>query len=262
MALQGHGLFCAALPPVARQNQRTAFVSSHVTTTRPSSNAMQHATALTRREWSRQWSRWAAGALALAAPGAWARAAQGADDGEWKASATAQQLLRWVAGTADNAGMPFVVIDKPEACVHVFSGRAQWLGSAPVLLGLAQGDRSVPGIGQRPLAQVRPHERTTPAGRFVTEPGQNLQGEDIVWIDYDAAVSLHRVRSASAIERRLQRLASPRARDRRISYGCVNAPDAFYGQHIAPYLGQVSGVAYVLPDTEPFATFFIAASAY
>ena len=112
------------------------------------------------------------------------------------------------------------------------------------------------------MAQVRPHERTTPAGRFVTEPGQNLQGEDIVWIDYDAAVSLHRVRSATAIERRLQRLASPRARDRRIRYGCINAPDAFYSQHIAPYLGQVPGVAYVLPDTEPFATFFIAASGY
>ncbi len=257
MALQCHGLFCEGPLCPARQNQRTAFAPHHVTTARHPANAQQ-ATALTRR----QWSRWATGALALAAPGAWARAAQGADDGEWQASATARQLLRWVAGTADNAGMPFVVIDKPEACAHVFSGRAQWLGSAPVLLGLAAGDRSVPGIGQRPVAQVRPHERTTPAGRFVTEPGQNLQGEDIVWIDYDAAVSLHRVRSATAIERRLQRLASPRARDRRISYGCINAPDAFYSQHIAPYLGQVPGVAYVLPDTEAFATFFIAASAY
>ena len=70
------------------------------------------------------------------------------------------------------------------------------------------------------------------------------------------------MRSATAIERRLQRLASPRARDRRISYGCINAPDAFYSQHIAPYLGQLPGVADVQPDTKPFATFFIAASAY
>jgi hypothetical protein len=167
-----------------------------------------------------------------------------------------------VAATADNQRMPFVLIDKPEARAHVFSAQAQWLGSAPVLLGLALGDRTVPGIGQRPLAQVRPHERTTPAGRFVTEPGHNLQGEDVVWIDYDAAVSLHRVRSATAVERRLQRLASPRVRDRRISYGCINAPDAFYNQHVAPYLGQMHGVAYVLPDTESFATFFEAASAY
>ena len=107
MALQGHGLFCAWLVAVARQNRSTASALPPVTIARHP----HHPTALTRR----QWSRWATGALAIAAPGAWARAAQGADDGEWQASATARQLLRWVAGTADNAGMPFVVIDKTDA---------------------------------------------------------------------------------------------------------------------------------------------------
>jgi len=51
-------------------------------------------------------------------------------------------------------------------------------------------------------------------------------------------------------------------RDKRISYGCVNAPEAFYNQLIAPVFGQTQGVVYVLPDTEPFATLFVAASAY
>ena len=178
------------------------------------------------------------------------------------ASARVRQLVRWSTVTADHQGLPFAVIDKPAARIHVFSSQAQWLGSAPVLLGAAAGDRSAPGIGAKPLAHIRPHERTTPAGRFVTEPGRNLQGDDIVWIDYDAAVSLHRVRSVSAAERRLQRLASPGARDKRISYGCVNAPAAFYDQFIAPWFGRAPGVIYVLPDTEPFATFFEAASAY
>ncbi|KRB41153.1 hypothetical protein [Acidovorax sp. Root70] len=178
------------------------------------------------------------------------------------ASAHVHQLVRWVAATADHQGLPFAVIDKPAARIHVFSAQAQWLGSAPVLLGAAPGDRSAPGIGTRPLSRIRPHERTTPAGRFVTEPGRNLQGEDIVWIDYDTAVSLHRVRSVNAAERRPQRLASPGARDKRISYGCVNAPAAFYDQFIAPWFGRAPGVIYVLPDTEPFATFFRAASAY
>lgn len=178
------------------------------------------------------------------------------------ASARVHQLVRWSTATSDHQGLPFAVIDKPAARIHVFSSQAQWLGSAPVLLGAAAGDRSAPGIGAKPLAHIRPHERTTPAGRFVTEPGRNLQGDDIVWIDYDAAVSLHRVRSVSASERRLQRLASPGARDKRISYGCVNAPAAFYDQFIAPWFGRAPGVIYVLPDTEPFATFFEAASAY
>lgn len=178
------------------------------------------------------------------------------------ASARVRQLVRWSTAMADHQGLPFAVIDKPAARIHVFSAQAQWLGSAPVLLGAAAGDRSAPGIGAKPLAHIRPHERTTPAGRFVTEPGRNLQGDDIVWIDYDAAVSLHRVRSVSATERRLQRLASPGARDKRISYGCVNAPAAFYDQFIAPWFGRAPGVIYVLPDIEPFATFFEAASAY
>lgn len=192
---------------------------------------------------------------ALAAPGA---ALALPDD----ASARVRQLVRWSTTTADHQGLPFAVIDKPAARIHVFSAQAQWLGSAPVLLGAAAGDRSAPGIGAKPLSHIRPHERTTPAGRFVTEPGRNLQGEDIVWIDYDAAVSLHRVRSVSAAERRLQRLASSSTREKRISYGCVNAPAAFYDQFIAPGFGRAPGVIYVLPDTEPFATFFEAASAY
>ncbi|WP_010461221.1 hypothetical protein [Acidovorax radicis] len=177
-------------------------------------------------------------------------------------SATARQLVRWATETGDHQGLPFAVIDKPAARIHVFSARGQWLGSAPVLLGAALGDRSAPDIGQRPLSQIRPEERTTPAGRFVTEPGRNLKGDDIIWIDYEAAVSLHRVRSVNAAERRQQRLASKGAQDKRISYGCVNAPEAFYNQFIAPLFGQARGVIYVLPDTEPFATIFIAASAY
>lgn len=178
------------------------------------------------------------------------------------ATATARQLVRWATETGDPQGLPFAVIDKPAARIHIFSARGQWLGSSPVLLGAALGDRSAPGIGQRPLSQIRPEERTTPAGRFVTEPGRNLKGDDIVWIDYDAAVSLHRVRSVNAAERRQQRLASEGARDKRISYGCVNAPEAFYDQFIAPLFGQTRGVIYVLPDTESFATIFVAANAY
>ncbi|MFY3386626.1 hypothetical protein ACOQFS_21085 [Paracidovorax sp. MALMAid1276] len=177
-------------------------------------------------------------------------------------SPSAQRIVRWASDTADPQGMPFVVIDKPAARIHVFTARAQWLGSAPVLLGAALGDRSAPDIGTRPLSRIRPHERTTPAGRFVTEPGRNLRGEDVVWIDYESAVSLHRVRSVHPSERRLERLASPGTRDKRISFGCVNAPQAFYDQWIAPHLGTVPGVAYVLPDTEPFASVFVAASAY
>ena len=61
-------------------------------------------------------------------------------------SATARQLVRWATETGDHQGLPFAVIDKPAARIHVFSAQGQWLSSAPVLLGAALG------LGSPPLA--------------------------------------------------------------------------------------------------------------
>lgn len=171
-------------------------------------------------------------------------------------SEDARAVLFWVRQSGNNARLPFVLVDKRHAAVHVFDAAGVRQGSSSALLGLARGDHSVPGIGERPMSQIAPHERTTPAGRFVSEPGRNLQGEDIVWIHYDDAVSLHRVRPTNPAERRLQRLASRTAADNRISFGCVNLPASFYDRFIAPTLGQRTGVVYVLPETQPVAEFF------
>ncbi|WP_315126823.1 hypothetical protein [Comamonas antarctica] len=171
-------------------------------------------------------------------------------------SAEAGQVAQWIHRTQDNQRLPYLLIDKRAARVHVFDAAGRLQDSSPVLLGAARGDHSVPGIGERPISAIAPHERTTPAGRFVSEPGQNLQGEDIVWIDYDVAVSLHRVRTGNAAERRLQRLASATVADNRISYGCVNVPRAFYNRNIAPVWGKQAGVIYVLPETQSAASFF------
>ena len=142
-------------------------------------------------------------------------------------SADAKRLADWVAFNDDSKSATFVVIDKRSALLYLFNGHAQLVAISPVLLGAALGDDTVPGIGDRPIALVRPEERTTPAGRFVAERGRNARGEDVVWVDYDAAVSMHRVVTANAAERRLERLASSTASDNRISYGCINLPVAF-----------------------------------
>ena len=171
-------------------------------------------------------------------------------------SGEAQQVARWIRVTGDNQRLPYLLIDKRAARVHVFSATGALQASSAVLLGLTEGDHTVPGIGERPMSSIAPHERTTPAGRFVSEPGHNLQGEDIVWIDYEVAVSLHRVPPVNASERRLQRLASATAADNRISYGCVNVPTRFYDRHVAPVWGKKPGVIYVMPETQPAASFF------
>lgn len=159
-----------------------------------------------------------------------------------------RHLADWIAETKDNGPSDFLIVDKRNARVYVFDAKARVRGSTPVLLGAARGDASVPGIGSRPIADIRPHERTTPAGRFTAERGRNLQGEDIVWVDYDAAVSMHRVRATNPSERRLERLATPTIDDNRISYGCINVPVKFYETHVRPTVAKQRAVVYVLPE--------------
>ena len=173
-----------------------------------------------------------------------------ADFGAERASADVRFIANWVADSGDNQQLAFVIIDKKNARVFVFEPGGRLLGASPVLLGAAKGDDSAPGIGTKPLALVQPEEKTTPAGRFMAEPGLNASGEDIVWVDYDAAVSMHRVRTANAKERRLQRLASPTVQDNRISFGCINMPPSFYDSVLSPQFKERYGVVYVLPDVK------------
>jgi hypothetical protein len=174
-----------------------------------------------------------------------------ADFGDEWASADARHVADWVADSGDNGGAGFVLIDKKHARIYVFDADARLRDSAPVLLGSARGDDTVPGIGERPLDRVRPHERTTPAGRFVAERGRNARGEDVVWVDYDAAVSMHRVLTTHPRERRLERLATPAVDDNRISYGCINVPVPFFEAYIRPTFAERPAVVYVLPEIRP-----------
>ena len=171
------------------------------------------------------------------------------DFGHETVSADARAVAMWAGRTGDPGGLPFAVLDKRGAKVYVFSPDGRLSGATPVLLGAAAGDDTVPGIGSRPIDQVRPEERTTPAGRFVSQPGLNALGEDVVWVDYGAAVSMHRVRVVEKRERRLERLASPTPDDNRISYGCINVPVAFFESIVLPVLGAGKAVVYVLPET-------------
>ena len=121
----------------------------------------------------------------------------------------------------------------------------------PALMGLAIGDNTVPGIGQRQLSSIRPEERTTPAGRFMASLDRDIHGVEVLWVDYDSSLSLHKVVKGTPKERRAQRLASPSPAERRITFGCINVPVPFYEQVVSPAFKGTYGVVYVLPETRP-----------
>jgi hypothetical protein len=165
-----------------------------------------------------------------------------------RASKDVVLVANWVSYTYDQR-MPFVIIDKKAAEMYVFDGWGRLWSTSPVLIGIGVGDDSAPGVGSKRLSQLKPGEKTTPAGRFVAQLGQDNHGANVVWIDYNAALSMHAIASVSASERRAERMATPDPSDNRISNGCINLPPRFFSGVLLPTVRKHGAVVYVLPET-------------
>ncbi|RZM36829.1 MAG: hypothetical protein EOP67_04425 [Sphingomonas sp.] len=159
------------------------------------------------------------------------------------------RMIAWIAAEHDNAGLPYVVIDKQAASLLLFSGKGDFLGQAPVLLGVGVGDDSSPGVGAKDLADIGPAERTTPAGRFVAKFGRAFGHQRVIWVDYANSVALHAVITTHKSEHRVDRLLSPTPDDNRISFGCINVGTKFYTRTLTPLFQRKGGIVYILPDT-------------
>lgn len=173
-----------------------------------------------------------------------------------QASPAAVRITDWIAASNDNGTMPYMVIDKEAAALLVYDAKGKLLGASPVLIGVARGDDSSPGVGSKDLAKIGPAERTTPAGRFVSRFGQAAGGQTVLWVDWSTSVALHEVVTGNRRERRLERLLSPSPVDNRITYGCINVPKAFYNEKVRPTFRRAGGVVYILPDTKRLETVF------
>lgn len=169
--------------------------------------------------------------------------------GRERASPEASHIADWVVDSGDSQGMPFMIVDKVHARVLMFDADGRLQGAASALLGLARGDDSVPGIGERKLSTILPEERTTPAGRFVSSLARDVHGQEVLWVDYETAIALHRVVKGTPGEARAQRLDSLTSDDNRVSYGCINVPVKFYDKLVSPAFTGTNGVVYILPET-------------
>lgn len=203
------------------------------------------------RQGRRRWQGLFALLAGLAVPAAAAQARASSGFTAEEVSPAARRMAAWVTATDDTHGRPFVVVDKLAARVFAFDRRGILIGGAPALLGLASGDDNIPGVGAMRLGDIAPAQRITPAGRFEAHLGANLAGHRILWVDYDAAISLHPVVTSNPAEHRLQRLATASILDNRISYGCINVPARFYAAVVEPLFTPTNGVVYILPEVHP-----------
>jgi hypothetical protein len=164
-------------------------------------------------------------------------------------SREALDLVERVTHAGEHERLPFAVVDKKQARIFVFDAAGRLQGASPALLGQTSGDDSAPDVGAHAqTGEVPLAERTTPAGRFVSTPGRNRSGEHVIWVDYDSAFAIHRVRPGRSRQARLARLESSNPADRRVSLGCVVVPERFYDRVVRRWLGQGRAVVYVTRD--------------
>ena len=178
-----------------------------------------------------------------------------------EASDDARYVEHWIHEKRDDHGRPFVIVDKKAARIYVFGAGGTLVGMSRTILGQSRGDTPVPGAGLKNPADLLPDERKTPAGRFESQPGLNLHGEPVVWVDYDTGIAIHRVRPGISQMRRETSLASEDPNNKRLSLGCVVVPEQFFLSVVLPTLGHVHGTVYVLPEDGPVQSMFNAPKA-
>lgn len=186
------------------------------------------------------------------------RAAAKADAPVLQPSAATLRVKDWVSSAGDNHGLPYLIVDKPNAALFLYDARGKQLAAVPVLIGIAPGDEATPGVGAKQLSEIGPAEKTTPAGRFLAKFGLAVGKERVLWVDYYTSVALHPVPTGAAArnEKRRERLASPASDDNRITFGCINVPSTFYARTLSPLYRRKGGYVYVLPDSKPIEDVF------
>ena len=166
------------------------------------------------------------------------------------------QFATWVTQSRDHQRLPFIIVDKQNAIASAFDTSGRHIRTTPVLLGIGVGDAFAPGVVEMDMHKTQPWQRITPAGRFFAEEDLDLQGDTVLWVDYDTSIAIHRLPAKRTKQRRHERIRSANPADHRITYGCINVLPDFYDKVVHPNFRSKGGIVYVLPDTMPLKSVF------
>ena len=164
-------------------------------------------------------------------------------------------VAAWVRKTGDSKGYPFIILDKKNARLFVYSSDGRLVGDAPVLLGMSAGDILPAGIAGKPLSQIPEKDRITQAGRFFARKGYDNHDKVVLWVDFATQLAIHEVINVPG-QQRLEKLDSPTPKDNRISWGCINLPVVFFQSTLIGTFTSGKGYVYIMPEVLPLAPFF------
>lgn len=148
----------------------------------------------------------------------------------------------------------YMVVDKLNAFVFVYSANGELIGKAPALVGQTLGDADSPVPGNKKLTDFKPNERITPAGRFKLTAGLDLKGNHVLWFNYNSMLAIHSVQSGPTYLNRIEKLKKNSPKDRRLTLGCVVVEHDFFEKVIMPVLSKSDSFVYILPEKEGFKT--------
>lgn len=169
------------------------------------------------------------------------------------------EMAQKVAAHALNKGngKAFIIADKPNEMLYAFNNNGVLLGKTVMLTGKGIGDvREKMNLSPWEVASEK---QVTPAGTFTGKFKFNKHYGSIITLaetqDGDKTViAIHKTPVFSKQAREAQ-LASPTIKDNRATQGCLNAPDKFYDEVIAPNFQGESQI-YVMPDQSDAVSFF------
>jgi hypothetical protein len=164
-------------------------------------------------------------------------------------------VAMWVTKVGDNKKYPFIILDKKNAHLFVYSPEGKLIGDAPTLLGMSTGDILPDGIAGKPLSKIPEKDRITQAGRFFARKGYDSHDKVVLWVDFATQLAIHEVINVPG-QHRLERLDSPTAKDNRVSWGCINVPVVFFQSTLMGTFSSGKGYVYILPENFPVAEFF------
>jgi len=161
-----------------------------------------------------------------------------------KMSDLAKDVYSRVAPAAMASGKSFIVADKPNGMIHVFTSEGKVIVQDTALFGRDSGD-------------TMDGRKVTPAGKFTMKAQK--------WEDYAGGftldvwtskgefegVAVHAAYLGHPSENRLSRLATPTAADNKISGGCINTAHDTFIKKIIPNLDTLDGgMLFILPDAQ------------